>query len=59
MQIEIKRLWGIRHVRWLWLFWRVHSFARQCASIGLGLGHPNESDLRVLDAIWRGDDVGI
>lgn len=51
----MKRLWGVRHIRWLWLSWRVHQFARQCAGIGLGLGCPNESDLKVLDAIWRGD----
>jgi hypothetical protein len=45
----------IRHVRWLWGSWRVRLFARRCAQLGLGLGHPNESDLRVLDAIWRGE----
>ena len=50
----MKKLWGIRHVRWLWLNWQVHRWARQWGSVGVGLGAPNESDLRVLDAIWRG-----
>lgn len=50
----MKKLWGVRHVRWLWLSYRVHSFAQQCASVGLGLGFPNDSDLRVLDMIWKG-----
>jgi hypothetical protein len=51
----VKRLWGIRHVRWLYLTWRVHRFAAMCGSFGLGLGYPNESDLRRLDMIWRGE----
>jgi hypothetical protein len=45
----------IRHVRWLWCSWRVHRWAAECAEFGLGLGIPNPSDLRRLDAIWRGE----
>lgn len=51
----MKRWWGIRHIRWFYLSWRVHKFAWECAQIGLGLGIPNDSDYRVLDAIWRGE----
>jgi hypothetical protein len=51
----MKRVWGVRHVRWMWLHYRVHRWARIWGSVGIGLGSPNESDLRVLDAIWRGE----
>jgi hypothetical protein len=51
----VKSLWGIRHIRWFVLAWRVQTRARQAAQIGLGWGIPNSSDIRVLDAIWRGD----
>lgn len=51
----MKRLWGIRHIRCLWLGWRVHRWARMWGECGIGPGVPNESDLRVLDAIWRGE----
>jgi hypothetical protein len=50
------RRWPIiRHARWLWASWRVHRWAALCGSVGLGLGVPNESDLRHLDMIWRGE----
>jgi len=49
------KLWGIRHVRWFYLSYRVHKWARECASVGLGLGYPNESDMHTLDAVWRGE----
>jgi len=52
----MKRLWGIRHVRWLWLRWRLEQWAFQCAMMGLGLGHPNKSDLDYCDAVWRGEE---
>ncbi len=55
--IAINRLWGIRHMRWLWLSWRVHRFAQQCAELGLGMGYPNASDLNYLDAVWRGATI--
>jgi hypothetical protein len=51
----MKKWWGARHVRWLWLSWRVYNFAQDMAQCGLGLGIPNESDLRYLDAVWRGE----
>jgi hypothetical protein len=51
----MKRLWGIRHVRWLWLHYRVHMWAAQWGQMGIGLGYPNEADTRALDAIWRGE----
>lgn len=51
----MKRLWGIRHVRWFILSWRVQRWARTWGSIGIGLGIPNEHDLAALDEIWRGE----
>lgn len=50
----MKRLPIIRHVRWAFLTWRVHSWARMWGRAGIGLGIPNESDLNHLDLIWKG-----
>ena len=55
LEDTMKRWWGIRHVRWLYLDFRVHRWAWMCGQVGLGVGRPNESDLRALDAIWRGE----
>lgn len=49
----MKRLWGIRHVRYFILAWRLDRHVRMCASIGLGF-HASDSDLHCLDAVWRG-----
>ena len=35
--------------------WRVQRHATRWARVGIGLGVPNQSDLDVLDAIWRGE----
>lgn len=51
----MKKLPIIRHVRWLYLSWRVHRWAASWASLGIGLGVPNESDLRHLERIWKGE----
>jgi hypothetical protein len=48
------RLWGIRHIRWLYLMNKVEGQAANFASIGIGFGRPNQSDLWVLYAIRRG-----
>jgi hypothetical protein len=50
----MRRCWGIRHVRYVYLRWRVCSWAAMWGEYGIGLGFPNEHDLRVLDAIWEG-----
>lgn len=49
------RLWGIRHLRYWWNRRRLYAWAEACAQFGLGLGRPNPSDLKHLDAIWRGE----
>jgi hypothetical protein len=51
----MKRWWGVRHIRYYWLSWRAYSWAQDWAQMGIGLGVPNESDMRTLDAIWRGE----
>lgn len=51
----MKRLPVIRHIRWLWLTWRVEVWAHRFGQVGIGLGHPNPSDQQQLDAIWRGE----
>lgn len=50
----MKRWPIIRHVRYWWLSYRVHRWAIDCFHLGLGLGHPNPSDLRMLELIWEG-----
>lgn len=50
------RRWPIiRHVRWLYLNWRVHQWAAAWGAMGIGLGSPNQSDLDHLERIWRGE----
>ena len=51
----MKRVWGIRHVRWLWHSYRCHRHAAFWAAMGIGFGFPNQADLDTLDAIWRGE----
>ncbi len=53
--MNIKRWPGIRHIRAMWLAYRVDCWARQWGQIGIGLGHPNPADVEHLRAIWRGD----
>lgn len=49
------RLWGVRHVRYLFCLVRVNFWAQAWARYGIGLGVPNDSDMKVLDAIWKGE----
>jgi hypothetical protein len=49
------RQWGIRHFRYLYCRWRVRMWAAHWGGVGIGLGVPNDSDMKVLDAIWRGE----
>lgn len=51
----MKRLWGIRHVRYAVKSWRVHRHARAWARLGVGLGYPNPVDVVRLQMIWRGE----
>jgi hypothetical protein len=50
----LSRLWGIRHLRFFWYARRVDRWAEMWSRAGIGLGVPNESDIRWLDDIWRG-----
>jgi hypothetical protein len=44
----MKRLWGIRHLRWWWAAWAL-AYRMAC-----GFKYANEQDLAYLDAIWEG-----
>ena len=48
----MKRLWGLRHIRWLW-----HS-VQLARWVGLwaryGYFHASPADLEYLDGIWEG-----
>lgn len=50
----MKRLWGIRHIRYVWLRYQVYRWAWLWGQHGIGLGWPNAADLRELDRIWQG-----
>lgn len=45
----------IRHLRWALAAWRLRAHVRRMYRAGLGLGRPTPHDLRIIDAIWRGD----
>lgn len=48
----MKRLWGIRHIRWFYLSVR---FAIWWECCGRYLGaFPNPADFKYLDAVWAG-----
>jgi hypothetical protein len=51
------KLWGIRHIRWMWLTNQVYQAADRWAAMGIGFGGPNQYDRWVLYAIYRGDQV--
>lgn len=49
----MKKLWGIRHVRYFFLAWE---FERWWDRLGRHLGAvPNQSDLEFLEKVWRGE----
>jgi hypothetical protein len=52
----MKRLPIIRHIRYWWLRYQVYRWAWHWGQIGIGMGYPNEADLRQLERIWRGDE---
>ena len=48
----MKTVWGVRHVRWAWAFWR-------CTLFWLSLDEQrwlasDQTDAEYLNAIWRG-----
>lgn len=52
----LKRRWGIRHFRWAVLTVRCHEFADDCRQAGIGMGVPNEADIKYLDLVWQGTE---
>lgn len=52
----MKRLWGIRHLRWLVWNWLMREHARFQAELGIGLGHPHPLDIEWVNAIRRGEE---
>jgi hypothetical protein len=51
---RLLKLWGIRHIRWMWLTNQVYQAADRWAAMGIGFGGPNQYDRWVLYAIFRG-----
>ena len=50
----MKKRWGIRHIRYWYLRWKVWRWAEECARYGIGLGYPNPADLEQLEGIRKG-----
>ena len=51
---RLLKLWGVRHIRWMWLTNQVYQAADRWAAMGIGFGGPNQYDRWVLYAIYRG-----
>jgi hypothetical protein len=49
------RLWGVRHVRAIYLDIVVWHWAEQWHRAGIGTGCPNVADLEYIDMVWRGE----
>lgn len=50
--MRLKRIWGIRHVRFLYHAWLFRRWTRLWSDLGYVA---NRADLDYLDAIWKGD----
>lgn len=50
----MKRLWGIRHVRWYVLCYRFNCHVERMRSYGLGIV-ASEADRQYLDSVWNGE----
>ena len=50
----MKRLPGIRHLRYLWHQYWCWKHAQTWGALGIGLGFPNETDEEMLRGIWEG-----
>lgn len=48
------KLWGIRHIRYWYLSYKLNCHIRMCREYGLGF-FAQESDLQYLDDIWSGN----
>ena len=50
----MKKLWGIRHIRFFWHNYHFNKHIDMCRSCGLGFV-PQQSDIDYLEAILKGD----
>ena len=54
MMAFIKRLWGIRHIRYFYLCYKLNTWWEE---YGKYMGaFINQRDLDYLDAVWKGDE---
>ena len=49
----MKRWWGIRHIRYALLGWKLDRFVARCRATGMGFG-PSRADLDYLADVWAG-----
>jgi hypothetical protein len=49
----MRRLWGIRHLRYVYYYWRAMEHLRECRRLGLGW-YLCRDDEQVLQDIWDG-----
>lgn len=50
----LRRLWGVRHLRYWWFRVKLARHLAMCQRNGLGL-FPHPSDIEYLDALWKGE----
>ena len=51
--IRIKRLWGIRHLRYWWHGYRLAVWVDRCREVGIGIA-ANPADIQHLEEIRNG-----
>tara|TARA_R110000772_G_scaffold252889_2_gene368424 strand:- start:438 stop:593 length:156 start_codon:yes stop_codon:yes gene_type:complete len=51
----MKKLWGLRHIRYFYLRYKLNKFLDEWMSVG-GLPIASKADIDYLDAIWKGEE---
>jgi hypothetical protein len=52
---RLLRLWGIRHLRAIYMDITVHRWAADLGRMGLGTGRPHPSDIEHIERVWKGE----
>lgn len=52
---HLKQIWGIRHIRWLWLSYQLQRHVTRCKEHNLGW-FAQQSDIAYLTRVWYGED---
>jgi len=50
----MKKIWGVRHIRYFVSAWLLYRHIMRCRAMGIGL-FAQQSDVDYLEAVWRGE----